>query len=65
MKLKLKKKHPADQFRIGSVVVEGYGFKNYDLNEKEMKELKSVGCQAWITEEKEAPKKKVLKKKEK
>ena len=64
--LKLKKKHPRKQFRIGSVVVVGYIFKEYDLNEKELKELESDGCQAFIAiEEKAAPKKKVIKKADK
>lgn len=57
IKLRLKKRHPRKSFRLGRHVVET-GFKEFDLNESEEKELKSKGCQAWIMKEGDKPTKK-------
>ena len=48
IELKLKKKHPKKQFRIGSVVVKGYVYKQYELSEAEHKEFLSKGVQSWV-----------------
>jgi len=64
--LKLKRPHPNKKFRIGRHVVT-HAPVEFDLNEKELKELDSVGCQKWISvvgEEEKAPKKKTKKSKE-
>ncbi len=50
--LKLRKRHPAKQFRLGSHVV-GLTFKEFELNEKEVKELKTEGCRAWLISKKD------------
>lgn len=55
--LKISKRHPTGAFKLGRHVVT-YDLKEFDLNESEEKELKSDGCQAWLTEEKKAPAKK-------
>lgn len=62
VELKLKKIHPKKAFRLGRHVVTNL-FQEFDLNDAEIKELGSKGCQHWLME-KEA-KKKVAKKVEK
>lgn len=47
-RLKLAKKHPRDFFRILDIVVDGYQYKNYELNEAQFKELESVGAKHWV-----------------
>lgn len=56
--LKLKKRHPNNQIRLGSHTITNAA-KEFELNQDELKELSSVGGVAWITEiikeEKEKP----------
>lgn len=47
VELKLKKKHPRNCFKIGKHSI-GTVFASYDLDETEMKELKTVGPQSWV-----------------
>lgn len=44
----LAKKHPADRFRLGSLMIDGYAFKKYLLSEAELKELVTAGPMHWL-----------------
>lgn len=48
VELKLRRRHPRHQFRVGSIVVEGYTFKEYVVDVEILKELCSVGGKHWI-----------------
>ena len=57
MSLKLAKKHPMDSFRIGTIVVKGYTYAEYELSQAEIKELNTAGPKVWISVEKKTFKK--------
>lgn len=61
MELKLRKRHPRKSFRLGRHVVE-VGFKSFDLNDAEMKELEGAGCKHWVVSKKEFDASKKVKK---
>ena len=47
--LKLAKKHPKAAFRVHDIVVEGYVYKPYTIDEKIAKELQEdPGVKAWV-----------------
>lgn len=46
--LKVAKVHPMNEYRIGSVTVKGYEFKQYELTENEFKILNSKEGKAWV-----------------
>ena len=55
VKLRLKRRHPRGKFQLGSHSVTSTP-KVYELDEAEVKELKSDGCQHWLEEVKVAEK---------
>lgn len=59
MKLKVILKHPHKRFRLGRHIIT-HKPAEYSLNEKELKELQSKGCQKWLVDcnAKKAPAKK-------
>ena len=63
IELKLRKRHPKKAFRIGRHVVTPI-FSAFEMNEAELKELKTKGCKAWLISKEEASKKKTAKKKD-
>ena len=48
VEIRIKRKHPKNAFRVGSIIVEGRTFKKYLLTQDEIAELDSEGCQAWL-----------------
>jgi len=64
MELKLRKIHPRKSFRLGRHVILP-AFKEFEMNEEEMKELKNAGCKAWIISKKEFEENKKAKAKKK
>lgn len=55
VELKLKKRHPNKQLRLGRHIITPK-FQSFDLDESEMKELKGAGCTHWVTGKKEVKK---------
>lgn len=48
VQIKLKKRHPQNAFRVGSIVINSYDFKEYELTQEELEELQTEGPQAWL-----------------
>ena len=55
VELKLKQRHPANKMKLGRHTITNR-FKEFDLNEKELKELETKGPKHWFAVK--APKKK-------
>lgn len=62
IELKLKKIHPRKSFRLGRHIILPT-FKEFEMNEEEMKELSNAGCKAWVISKKEFEDAKKAKKK--
>ncbi len=52
IRMKLRKSHPQGKIRLGRHLIY-MTLKGYKLNEKELEELSSKGCAAWIITEEE------------
>lgn len=64
IELKLRRRHPRKSFRLGKHIV-GVSFQEFDLSEKEKKELEQKGPKHWLISKEEFEKSKKKPAKEK